>query len=274
MTEILFTFEWWDYLAILLILLVGLPHGALDAAIGMSVGFYNSNKNKSIFFASYLSLSLMVVVLWYFYPQALLIFFLLSSIFHFGLGDSKWNDRISFYLSGYFKGGIIIFGLSYLNISEVDSIYKILVGHNSDKVWFFLEIGVWLWLFSIPFHIYYNWQEIDRNYVLILIFIITLIYFFPPLLAFSIYFSMIHSFNHLKRIIPALKKRLSDRSILKLFLSFTFSSWLMGLIILFLLIQTNSITDAVLKLTFIGLAALTFPHMILVDIFFRPKLKV
>ena len=167
MAEISFILEWWDYIAIVMILLVGLPHGALDAAIGMSIGFYDSNRNKSIFLISYLFFSFLIVVLWNFYPQTLLTIFLFISVFHFGLGDSKWNNKFSYYLSGYFNGGIIIFGLSYFNIYEVDSIYKILVGHNSDKVWYFLEKGVWLWLLLCPFHLYINWKYIDKTYLLI-----------------------------------------------------------------------------------------------------------
>ncbi len=274
MADILFTFEWWDYLSILLILIIGLPHGALDTAVGMSVGIYNSNKSKFIFLSSYLSMSILVVIFWYYYPQIALSLFLLISTFHFGLGDSKWNKKFTYYLSGYFNGGIIIYGLSYCNMSEVNAIYKVLVGNNSDQVWEFLEIGMWLWVFSCPLHIYFNWKSFDKNYIMIYIFIISIIYFLPTLVAFAIYFSLIHSTNHIKRIIPALQKKLSKLSILKLFLIFTISSWLIGLIILFLLIQTNSITDATLKLTFIGLAALTFPHMILVDLFFRPKVQL
>jgi Brp/Blh family beta-carotene 15,15'-monooxygenase len=274
MADILFTFEWWDYLSILLILIIGLPHGALDTAVGMSVGIYNSNKSKFIFLSSYLSMSILVVIFWYYYPQIALSLFLLISTFHFGLGDSKWNKKFTYYLSGYFNGGIIIYGLSYCNMSEVNAIYKVLVGVNSDAVWSFLEIGLLIWVISFPLHIYFNWKSFDKNYFLTSSFIIFIIYLLPPLLAFAIYFSLIHSINHIKRVIPALQKKLSKLSIMKLFFIFTIGSWLIGLIILFLLIQTNSITDAALKLTFIGLAALTFPHMILVDIFFRPKTQL
>ena len=274
MVEIFNTLNWWDYFAIFLILFFGLPHGAFDAAVGVAIGSYDNKKNKFIFLLSYSLSSIFIILLWYFFSPYLLILFLLASIFHFGLGDLKWDNNFSYYLSGYFNGGIIIFGISFLNFSEVNSIYAVLVQGKTDLVWQFLKIGFILWVLSCPIHFYKNWRTLDRKYFFILILLSGVIYIFPPLLAFAIYFCFIHSYNHVKRIIPALKKRQTDKSIYKMFLFFTSLSWFIGIFALFLLIQGNSFSDSILRLTFIGLAALTFPHMILVDGFFRPKLKV
>ena len=41
MDESLTILYWWDYLAITLIVFFGLPHGAFDSAVGISIGFYN-----------------------------------------------------------------------------------------------------------------------------------------------------------------------------------------------------------------------------------------
>ena len=274
MVEIINTLQWWDYFAIFLILFFGLPHGAFDAAVGMSIGLYDNNRNQFIFLISYALSSILVIALWYFFPQYLLILFLLVSIFHFGLGDMQWNNNFSYYLSGYFNGGIIIFGISFLNFIEVNSIYSILVQGNTDLVWQFLKVGFILWVLSCPIYFYKNWENLEMKYYFILILLLAVIYFFPPLISFAIYFCFIHSYNHIKRIIPALKKTQTIKSIYKMFLFFTSVSWFIGFIALFLLVQGNSFSDSILRLTFIGLAALTFPHMILVDVFFRPKLKI
>ena len=63
-----------------------------------------------------------------------LIIFLFVSIFHFGFGDSKWNDSYKYFISGYFNGGLIIFGISFLNFNEVDLIYKMLINYNNSEV--------------------------------------------------------------------------------------------------------------------------------------------
>ena len=274
MAESLSILNWWDYLAIFLITFVGLPHGAFDAAVGMSVGFYNDTKRKLFFLLSYLSLSLIVVLLWYFFSELVLIIFLLASIFHFGLGEMKWENKITYYLSGYFNGGIVILGISFFHFSEVSQIYSALVGYDPTYLWSFLKMGAVLWCLLLPLHIIFNWSKFDKNYILCLLLTSFFIIFLPPLLGFSFYFCFIHSVNHIRRIVPALKTTQSRKNIFKIFLIFTILSWILGLIFFYLLIQVNSITESLLYITFVGLAALTFPHMILIDMIFRPKLKI
>ncbi len=274
MVESLFTLNWWDHLAIFLILIFGLPHGAFDVSVGMCLGIYNNNKNKLIFISLYSIFSLIVIVLWYFFPQPILIIFLLTSIFHFGLGDFQWENNFCSYINGYINGGIVVFGISFMNSSEVNTIYSILVGQNVEMVWMFLKIGFLFWCLLFPINLYLNKTKIDRRCIFLWFLLFNVIYFFPPLLAFAIYFCFIHSFNHIKRILPILKKKLLNELIFKYFLSFTFLSWLIGLVVLLFLLQINSFDSSILQLTFVGLAALTFPHMVLVDIIFRPKLKV
>ena len=91
--------------------------------------------------------------------------------------------------------------------------------------------------------------------------------------AFSFYFCFIHSFNHIKRILPSLRNNLSDKNIRNMFVFFTLLTWVLGFLILTYLNFNISLDHSIIKVTFIGLAALTFPHMILVDLYFRPSLK-
>jgi hypothetical protein len=48
----------------------------------------------------------------------------------------------------------------------------------------------------------------------------------------------------------------------------------MGLIGYYFILETDDFSNSILKITFIGIASLTVPHMILVDGFFRPKFKI
>ena len=59
-----------------------------------------------------------------------------------------------------------------------------------------------------------------------------------------------------------------------MFLFFTLLTWVLGFLILTYLNFNISLDHSIIKVTFIGLAALTFPHMILVDLYFRPSLKI
>ena len=77
MVEFYSNFYWWNYFAIFLIIFFGLPHGAFDAAVGISMGYFNSVRNKIIFLFSYSLMSIFIIVLWYFFPAPILLFFLL-----------------------------------------------------------------------------------------------------------------------------------------------------------------------------------------------------
>ena len=104
--------------------------------------------------------------------------------------------------------------------------------------------------------------------------IILSVLFLHPLLAFAIYFCFIHTINHFMRIIPSLKKRIPRSKIIKLFSLFTFTSWAIGIIIFNLFRDSYGDLELVYRIIFIGLAALTVPHMILIDFYFRPKEKI
>ena len=56
-------------------------------------------------------------------------------------------------------------------------------------------------------------------------------------------------------------------------LFFTFISWIGGLGIIYYLVQDLSLYESILKVIFIGLAALTLPHMLLVDVIYRRRFK-
>ena len=264
-----------DYLAVLLIIFIGVPHGAFDASVGMTLGFYKNKKSKIIFIFSYIILALMVVFVWHAFPELSLIIFLFASIFHFGFGDVKWTGQFKYFISGYFNGGLVIFGISFMNFNEVNLIYQMLIGSkNTDFIWFVLRSGSYAWGLILPFHLYLNYKEFDKIYLTRILLLIAIIYFAKPLVSFTFYFCFIHSFNHIKRILPSLKMNLEKKVIRNLFLLFTFLSWMAGIIIFFFLIKLYTIDDAIVKLTFIGLAALTFPHMILIELIFRPKIKI
>ena len=264
-----------DYISLCLILIFGVPHGAFDASIALTLGYYKNFISKLFFIFIYLSLALAIALIWYLYPQFTLIIFLFVSIFHFGLGDINWSKSFKCLLSAYINGGIVIFGISFFHDSEVDLIYKILLDSiNTDNVWMILKFGLLLWLILLPFHFYINFDEFKRAYIIRITSLVLIIYNTNAIFAFSFYFCFIHSFNHVKRILPSLRTNLSDKNIKNMFLFFTFLTWGLGFVILSYLNYYGSLDHSIIKVTFIGLAALTFPHMILVDLNFRPSLKI
>ncbi|NCX65798.1 MAG: hypothetical protein EBX08_04880, partial [Proteobacteria bacterium] len=96
--------------------------------------------------------------------------------------------------------------------------------------------------------------------------ILILNYFLSPLIAFTIYFCFLHSIRH----IIAIANEVNNRNFydgLKEFIkkASTLAIVTVILFILALIITYNyfEINDAILKIIFIGLASLTFPHILL-----------
>ena len=215
-------FDLLDYLSLILIFVFGVPHGAFDASIALTLGYYENLKSKLFFIFLYILLASAVAITWYLFPTFVLIIFLFISILHFGLGDTNWSKSFKCLLSVYINGGIIIFGISFIHYEEVDTIYRILLNDsNTYYVWYILEYGFILWLLLLPFHSYINFDEIKKDYIVRISIISIIIYTTNAIFAFSFYFCFIHSFNHIKRILPSLRNNLSDKNIKNMFLFFT-----------------------------------------------------
>ena len=228
---------WWDYLSLFLIFFVGVPHGALDGAISITLGYSKKISLQIRFLISYLLFSSVILIFWYYFPVISLITFILISIFHFGCGDLKWNSDNFYYIRGYVHGSLIVLGIIFLLI-------------NYKKINFSID------------------------YLKLMFPIILIILFFPPLLAFALYFCFIHSFNHMKRIIPTLFNFMNKAKAMWLMVIFSLLSWFGGAFALYHLSFNFKHNEALIKVIFVGLASLTFPHMVLVDGFFRQKFKI
>ncbi len=270
-----FTLDWLDYISLFFIIFMGIPHGALDGAVSVTLGFTKSFHLKVRFIITYLLIAISVVVLWYIFPVFSLIIFILASIFHFGCGDLSWKSNSFYYICGYANGGLVVLGIIFLNKYEVDHLFSILSGNQLYLLWQFLYVAFIGWLSSL-IYLLFNYKKIDisKNFVKLLMLIVLVILLLPPLPAFAIYFCSIHSIHHIKRITPTLLSFMEKKKILYLMIIFSALSWLGGGIAYYILLNLNSYTETIIKVTFIGLAALTFPHMILVDGVFRLKYKV
>jgi Brp/Blh family beta-carotene 15,15'-monooxygenase len=90
----------------------------------------------------------------------------------------------------------------------------------------------------------------------------------PPLLGFAIYFCCIHSARHFKKIYSSIKQTVSSSNIKNQAILFTTISWVAAGIAFWLLADFADPGPTIMRIIFIGLAALTVPHMLLIDGFF------
>ncbi|MBD1153273.1 Brp/Blh family beta-carotene 15,15'-dioxygenase [Pelagibacterales bacterium SAG-MED24] len=264
-------------LCLLLILILGVSHGSLDHIKGKKLLKLFNIKSTYVFYIAYILISVVVIITWLILPSIILLVFLLIASFHFGKEDTQFliNNRSYFTQLLYvFKGALIILAPLTFNFQETVEIFKLLL--IEDEVFYsslnfietndIIKIGIIISFLSSVFLFLKNF-EIKKFVIFFDYFsILTLNLYLPPLLAFTVYFCFLHSIRHS----ISLAIELDQNNVLngfKLFikkaLPLTFLTGILSFITLYLLSNSYNLDSAILKIIFIGLASLTFPHILL-----------
>ncbi len=264
-----------NIISFLLIFFIGLPHGSFDGAVASLVGFNNRIQFLQFLFY-YLALFFIVIIFWLYFPILALFIFIMMTIAHFGLCD--WtNFRINKYKYSvsFTYGMTIIFGIIFFNENQSFLIFEYLTNNKIYLLQKYFYIPYSLTLISILYFIYLSvFEKKLRKGVVEIFFLLFIFYFFDPLLSFAIYFCFFHTYKHLKHLIKNIYLNLNNKKfVIYSTLIFTVISWVGGLGIVYYLVQNLSLYESILKVIFIGLAALTLPHMLLVDIVYRKRFK-
>jgi len=243
--------------------LAGLPHGAADAWLAQRVGIIKTFQNFFTFLISYTLIALLIIFFWMIYPTISLAIFLIISAWHFG--D---DERLGLIFSTRLSSGVVIVSVPLIfHSNEVLSLYEILIGNSANYI---LTAQKILFYFSCCYLTYnfvfsYNYFKTVRNiYSLMLYGILSSI--LPPILYFTVYFCCAHSFQHMSRIWDMTTH--NDRS--RLLIAVTLLTAVVisfALLIYYWLIRSGINFEVVnVKVLFVGLAALSVPHILLVDL--------
>jgi len=111
-----------------------------------------------------------------------------------------------------------------------------------------------------------NWSKNGGFFLADWMNILMLNVFFSPLVAFTIYFCFLHSVRHSFGLIYEINKNNFKTGLinfLKKALSLTLITTILFLASIYILTNYYVLDDAILKVIFIGLASLTFPHILL-----------
>lgn len=243
---------------VLLIAVFGVPHGALDPLFAKNLIPIKTILGWATFVFFYLLLASLVVAFWWISPFFFLVFFLLFSVFHFS-GDLASGASI---LTRVLYGGACIVLPAALHAAQLAEIFTYLVGQKSAVYLAdFLHVLAWPWLAGLclaSLHIFRrDWLsslEIFAASSLSLV--------LSPLLGFTIFFCGMHSARHIIRSqgyanvsISALAK-VSALPLLSLAIIVALS-WLV--------LPASPLDERLIQFVFVGLAALTVPHMALVE---------
>ena len=264
-------------ICLILILTIGISHGSLDHVKGKKLLKTFNINNIYFFYTSYIFIGLSVIITWLMFPAIMLIFFLLVASYHFGKEDTDFlvNDNFSFYQILYFlKGLLIIIAPLNFHFEETINIFKILFVENEK---FYTYLGLMenfkiipiIFLLSV-FSSFYLFIK-NFNFVKFTIFldffsILILNYYLSPTVAFTFYFCFLHSIRHSFSLMFQLNSanlKIGFLLFLKKVLPLTVLTAIIYLISLFYLNNYYEFNEAILKIIFIGLASLTFPHILL-----------
>ena len=268
-----------NVICLFLILTIGISHGALDHLKGQKILRVLKIDNPLLFYIAYILIGFLIIFLWFLFPTFTLVFFLIVASFHFGKEDTEFlfKEKKIWYNLIYLTKGLLI-------------IYAPLLWHNKETIDIFLTLGAdysfinhfvrlegylsgFFWVIFIGYMVFlfeliknHKSDEDPSIFIADFIPIILLNMTFSPLIAFTLYFCFIHSFKHSVSLINELDNEnfgTGTKKFIKKAAPLTIITGIMFLSSLGILTNYYVLNDAILKVIFIGLASLTFPHILL-----------
>ena len=258
-------------ICLFLILIIGISHGSLDNIKGRKLLKIFGFKSEYIFYIIYLTISSLIILLWIIFPNTILLLFLIVACYHFGKEDTVFfiNKEILFKeILYFFKGSSVIIAPLLFHREETIEIFRALnfnIFENSLFSDTFLLIFLFLGLIS-SFFLSHK-KDINFKILLMTDFLSILIinFFLSPILAFTIYFCFLHSIRHSITLIFELDKSFKNgfRKFIKKAIPLTLITSFAFIVAIYLLNNFYELNEAIYKVIFIGLASLTFPHILL-----------
>lgn len=245
--------------------IVSLPHGAIDLVIAERwLRPRLGSRWLPSFLLGYAVAAAATLLLWQIWAEAALGLFLAMSVFHFGAAEPGGHQATSVRLAHVLAFGgapIIVPALAYP--AQIDGLFAMLVGAGGQPlanglraqgalVWGGATViailgagsaGAGLWRAA-------TLAGVSAAFVML-----------PPLVAFALYFALLHNFQAIAHQSQALAMSWTDM----VRASAWPSSVALGSLMLGWWMLHNQLgqSDAAIQTAFIGLAALTVPHMIL-----------
>lgn len=267
-------------IAIPLMLLVGIPHGATDHLIFLQLRkSFLGGKHLEQFYLNYLLLMAVYSVIWWLLPILALAIFLILSVYHFG--QSNWHyinfeNKIQAWATYLNWGSFALFVPIFWHFETAIPILSSITRSEVvmlNPTWrqalclIFLLTNVWMTCMLAVNRL------IDRRQLLRELFnllILSCLFVFTPLiLGFVIYFVFWHSMSSIADQIRFFKDRVAGYSwqtYVRQALPLSLVA-VIGLGLLYML-QTSLGIQPNLGLLFIFISVITLPHMILIDLLY------
>ena len=247
-----------------LVATLGLPHGALDPLIARRAGLWRTPLGFAGFNLGYLAIVALVVGVWLLAPTASLVGFLVVSGIHFG---ADWNGGRSVVLRSLTGVGLLTLP-AFAHHDEVAGIYRTLAGTGGGVV---ADVQSWLGPVAIVAMLIGAALALRRRPTdaLEILLATALALVAPPLIFFALYFCALHSARHLRHGFA--EERGSGRLAVLITVAYTVIPIVAVGILTAVFVGDfapgGSLADGwIIRLVFIGLAALTVPHMMVIAV--------
>ena len=246
--------------ALLAIIVLGVPHGALDGEIARP--YLRARYGRlwfGVFAAPYLGLAAMVLLAWHVAPGLTLASFLAGSVWHFGSDRPGHADPLDIVVMGGLPIALpslihpVATARVFATVAQVAMPELPHVLFGCSLVWLAAAL-IW----TVRLGPSGRLGDLRLPAITAAAFLLL-----PPLVAFALYFVCLHAPQHMRQIShdPARAPRVTPRNVVLRSLPVTGLTLLIGAMLL--PFYGGSGFDRLLALTIQGLAALTLPHMLL-----------
>lgn len=242
-----------------LILLLGMPHGAFDVLIARRQFGALDVRGWALFSLCYLGLSAAVVAVWAVAPTLFLCTFLIASALHFAGDPARGATTLS---RGLYGGAMIVLP-AWWHGEELQRLLGLVAGPDSAA---FVapvlgQLAVpWLAATMVACAVQFS---TSRSAACESAGLAALAVVAPPLVAFCAYFCIMHSPRHILRTLAGLHAP-ETRQALALAIWPTLAVLVTAALVVWLA-RDVALESRVMQLVFVGLAALTLPHMVLLE---------
>ncbi len=239
--------------------LFGIPHGAVDPLLARVFGVATTHAQMVLFFAAYIALAVLVTGLWLLVPVLTLGAFLTISIWHFR-GD--WSKELTLFESSAAAAAVVC-APALFHPEATTAIFSALTfGADVEPI---VILARMLAIAAIAVLVGTVIARIRRQRLamLELLSLLLLAWLLSPLLFFIVYFCGLHSPRHIIGSARVLNWRSPTVRITAFVISVVTVAAAIGI---YASLPAVDAAPRLLAVVFIGLAALTVPHMLLLEV--------
>lgn len=261
-----------NILAGLGILTVGILHGANDLKILTTLKSSTKFKTRD-YFIIYIGVVLLGITIFYFFPSLGLLTFIVVSCYHFG--EQHWEGKLNPSLPPFFfyslYGALLFFLLFTFQYEDTIAVISQIIPVTLSFSFFWMTLGILCLLFFLTLFRYV--QSFSQIFIELGLLVILSILFAKAslLFGFAFYFVVWHSIPSLQEQISYLYPSSSSFPLYQYFKSAVLY-WIMALLGLLFAYYYIGVTEKnFLAVFFSFLAAITFPHVVVIGSMFRHK---